>query len=53
MAKELTKQLFSKYQVLVKDLSHKVMDGQYIRIAVRNANDSNRLLSALQKELTA
>lgn len=48
---ELTKQLFERYNLLIKDLSSKIKTGQYIRIAVRNTEDNNKLLFALKKEL--
>lgn len=49
-SKELTKLLLDKYQILIKDLSSKIKDSkkQYIRIAVRNTEDNNKLLIALR-----
>ncbi len=50
-ATELTERLLLKHKILVKDLSGKIRSGKYIRIAIRNEEDNNRLLSALQEEL--
>lgn len=48
---ELTERLLLKHKILVKDLSGKIRSGKYIRLAIRNEEDNNRLLSALQEEL--
>jgi histidinol-phosphate/aromatic aminotransferase/cobyric acid decarboxylase-like protein len=50
-AKELTKVLLLKYNLLIKDLSAKISTGEYVRLAVRNREDNDRLLAALQSEL--
>ncbi|HBI61978.1 MAG TPA: aminotransferase [Lachnospiraceae bacterium] len=50
-AKGLTELLLDKYNILVKDLSDKVWGGEYLRIAVRNEEDNDRLLAALCQEL--
>ncbi len=50
-ATELTERLLLKHKILVKDLSGKIRSGKYIRLAIRNEEDNNRLLSALQEEL--
>ena len=50
-AKKLTKNLLVKHNLFVKDLSGKIATGQYIRVAVRNTEDNNRLLKALKCEL--
>ena len=53
-AKELTKILLIKDNLFIKDLSSKIKseDGfEYIRIAVRDRNDNNRLISALKEIL--
>ena len=49
-SRKLTKLLLDKYQILIKDLSSKIKDSkkQYIRIAVRNTDDNNKLLVALR-----
>lgn len=50
-AKFLTRKLLIKYNVLVKDLSEKICNGQFIRLAVRNTQDNDKLLLALKEEL--
>lgn len=50
-AKELTRRLLINSKLLIKDLSAKLKNGQYVRIAVRNAQDNERLINALKKEL--
>lgn len=51
-AKELTKQMLIKNNILIKDLSKKVVvdNRQFVRIAVRDTNDNNVLLKALKEE---
>lgn len=48
-ATELTKVLLEKYDIFIKDLSVKIKGGQYVRIAVRNTEDNNKLLRALKE----
>lgn len=50
-ARELTKKLLADYNILIKDLSDKVkFEGrEYVRIAVRNEEDNQRLVSALKE----
>lgn len=50
-ATEITKKLLSEYNILVKDLSMKIKGGEYLRLAVRNTEDNNRLLIALKEVL--
>lgn len=50
-AKELTKLLLVKYNLFVKDLSGKVREGQFLRLAVRNTEDNDKLLRALKEEM--
>lgn len=50
-AKELTRRLLLNYKLLIKDLTAKLKNGQYVRIAVRNAEDNAQLINALKKEL--
>ena len=50
-AKGLTKCLLLKHNLFVKDLSGKVSGKQYLRLAVRNTEDNNKLLAALREEL--
>ena len=47
------KVLLLKYNLFIKDLSKKVKlgDRQFIRLAVRNEGDNNKLLSALKEIL--
>lgn len=47
----LTKELLIKYDIFIKDLSKKVPSGEYIRLAVRNKKDNNKLISALRELL--
>lgn len=48
-ATEFTKELYLKHNILVKDLSSKINGAQYVRIAVRNAEDNARLIAAVEK----
>lgn len=52
-SKELTVSLLKKHNILIKDLSSKVKreSKNYVRIAVRNTWDNDRLLEALRDEL--
>ena len=50
-ATELTKVLFDKYNLLIKDLSSKTNSGQFVRLAVRNTDENNVLIAALQNVL--
>lgn len=50
-ASQLTKALFIKYNILIKDLSNKIKKGQYVRLAERNTEDNDKLIDALQKEM--
>ncbi len=52
-ARELTKRMLLKYNLFIKDLSGKMGGKQYIRLAVRNTVDNNKLIEALKKELEA
>ena len=47
-SKELTKRLLADYELLIKDLSQKIPDGQFVRLAIRNTEDNNVLLNALK-----
>lgn len=49
-ATELTARLLEK-DVLVKDLSAKLSGKTYLRLAVRNTQDNDRLLAALREAL--
>ena len=48
-SKELTKVLLIKYNLLIKDLSAKINKGQYIRLAIRNTEDNDKLIYALKE----
>ncbi len=48
---ELCKKLLVKYGIFVKDLTEKVGGSPYLRIAVRDQKDDDRLLDALKAEL--
>ena len=50
-SKVLARNLLNKYNIFIKDLYNKTGGKNYIRIAVRNTEDNNRLLQALEKEL--
>lgn len=52
-ASELTKRLLINHEILVKDLSEKISHGNYLRIAVRNSTDNDRLINSLRTELNA
>ena len=47
---ELTKKLMLNHNLFIKDLSGKT-GGEFIRIAIRNKQDNNKLLAALKAEL--
>ena len=47
---ELTKKLMLNHNLFIKDLSGKT-GGEFIRIAIRNKTDNNKLLAALKAEL--
>ena len=48
-AKDLTKLLLIKYNILIKDLTSKV-SSEFVRIAVRNTVENNKLIAALHEE---
>ena len=48
--RELLKALLFKHQLLIKELSAKT-GGKYLRLAVRNTEDNDKLLEALREEL--
>lgn len=52
-AKELNVELLDKYNILIKDLTSKIKDSnkQYVRIAIRNTEDNDRLINGLEKIL--
>lgn len=50
-ARELTKDLLIKYNIFIKDLTNKTNNKNYIRVAIRNFEDNNKLISALKEIL--
>jgi histidinol-phosphate/aromatic aminotransferase/cobyric acid decarboxylase-like protein/choline kinase len=49
--KELLKTLLIKYEILIKELTTKTNGRNYLRLAVRNTEDHDKLLGALKTEL--
>ena len=49
--KELLKTLLVKHELLIKELTTKTNGGNYLRLAVRNTEDNNRLIAALKEEI--
>lgn len=49
--KELLKTLLIKYELLIKELTTKTNGRNYLRLAVRNTEDNDRLIKALKVEL--
>ena len=50
-AKELTKKLLIKYNIFIKDLTKKTGGQNYIRIAIRNTEDNDKLVNAMKELL--
>lgn len=50
--KDLAKNLLVNANILVKDLTEKLSGKNYIRVAVRNTDDNNKLLAALKSEFS-
>lgn len=50
-ARALTKALLLKYDLFIKDLTAKMNGRQYVRLAVRNTEDNDKLIAALKQEL--
>lgn len=50
-ASRLTRNLLVKHSILIKDLSKKIKNGEYIRLAIRNEEDNDKLTEALKAEL--
>ena len=50
-SERLTRELFAKYSIMIKDLGTKegLRGGNYVRIAVRDAADNDKLLAALSE----
>ena len=47
-AKSLTKVLLIQYNMLIKELTSKTNDKDYLRLAIRNTEDNDKLLVALK-----
>lgn len=52
-ARELTKVMLIKYNLFLKDLSGKMNGMQYMRLAVRNTEDNDKLIAAFKKEMNS
>ena len=50
--KELLKTLLMKYELLIKELTTKTNGKNYLRLAIRNTEDNDKLIAALKKELS-
>lgn len=50
-AEMLTENLLVKHNLFIKDLSSKIKTGQYVRIAIRDREDNEKMLLALKQEL--
>ncbi|MDE7434627.1 MAG: aminotransferase class I/II-fold pyridoxal phosphate-dependent enzyme [Lachnospiraceae bacterium] len=48
-AAELTRCLLTQRGILIKDLSAKIKNGQFVRLAVRSRQDNDMLLAALER----
>ena len=49
--KELLKKLLIKHDLLIKELTTKVNGNNYLRLAVRDTDDNNKLIKALREEI--
>ena len=52
-APDILKSLLVEHNILIKDLSYKTGNKNYVRIAVRNEEDDDALLKALEMEISA
>lgn len=50
--RDVTKQLLTEYNLLVKDLYNKLGGKEYMRIAIRNREDNDKLVQALREVLS-
>ena len=50
-AHEVATQLYRQYDILVKDLSTKLDSDKYLRVAIRDRDDNERLIGALKEVL--
>jgi len=51
-ARGLTRQLLLRHNLFIKDLSPKLKGGQYVRLAIRDTKDNDKLIAALKQELS-
>jgi Histidinol-phosphate/aromatic aminotransferase and cobyric acid decarboxylase len=51
MASDIAKRMLLEHNILLKDLSNKVCGKQYLRLAIRNTEDNDRLIIALKSEM--
>lgn len=49
--KELQKKLLIRHNLLIKELTTKTNGRNYLRLAVRNSEDNDALITAMNKEL--
>ena len=49
--KELLKTLLVKYDILIKELTTKTNGRNYLRLAIRNKSDNDKLVAAMKNEL--
>ncbi|MBR4580895.1 MAG: histidinol-phosphate aminotransferase family protein, partial [Lachnospiraceae bacterium] len=47
----LAKKMLFKHNILIKELTQKITTGDYLRLAIRDKEDNDRLLVALNKEM--
>lgn len=50
-SKEFTKLMLLKHNLFIKDLSKKIDGKQFLRIAVRDTKDNNKLLNCIKEEM--
>lgn len=50
-SKELTQKLLTKHNLLIKDLTEKTGGKQFVRFAIRNTHDNDKLIAALKEEM--
>ena len=51
-SKELLKDMLIVHNMLIKELTTKTNGGNYLRLAVRNTEDNDRLISAIKDEIS-
>ena len=50
-SKELLKRLLVKHNLLIKELTTKTNGRNYLRLAIRTAEDNDRLITAMKEEM--